>query len=77
MRPSKPTRHPPRSVPVAQRKSPGAKHPAVLVPDADAMDRRLDEELDETFPASDPVPARHDPPLAEEPATSRPRRRDA
>lgn len=26
----------------------------------DQEDHRLDEELDETFPASDPVPYRHD-----------------
>lgn len=28
--------------------------------DAEKDDRRLDEELDETFPASDPIPIRHD-----------------
>ncbi len=29
--------------------------------EAEKQDQRLDEELDETFPASDPVPYRHDP----------------
>jgi hypothetical protein len=27
---------------------------------AEKADERLDEELDETFPASDPIPYRHD-----------------
>ena len=77
MRPSKSSRRPRRSVPVAKRKSTGAGCPAGVAPDADAMDRRLDEELEETFPASDPIPARHDPPRVEQPANPRPRRRDA
>jgi hypothetical protein len=28
--------------------------------DAEKADERLDEELEETFPASDPIPYRHD-----------------
>jgi hypothetical protein len=28
--------------------------------DAEKADARLDEELEETFPASDPIPYRHD-----------------
>jgi hypothetical protein len=37
--------------------------PAAAVPEpesAEEQDRRLDEELAETFPASDPIPVRHD-----------------
>jgi hypothetical protein len=30
--------------------------------DPDDQDARLDEELEETFPASDPIPWIHDPP---------------
>jgi len=42
-----------------------AERPAPMpaAPDAESaeeQDRRLDEELAETFPASDPIPVRHD-----------------
>jgi hypothetical protein len=38
--------------------------PAVQPPVTDDQDARLDEELEETFPASDPIPWIHDPPDA-------------
>jgi hypothetical protein len=36
--------------------------PEAPPPGADDQDARLDEELEETFPASDPIPWTHDPP---------------
>jgi hypothetical protein len=44
---------------------PGAEAPSATPPTSDAesldkQDQRLDEELAETFPASDPAPVRHD-----------------
>ena len=43
---------------------PDAPVPATTRPEAARpareLDARLDEELDETFPASDPIPYRHD-----------------
>ena len=46
-------------------RAPDADAPATSPPASDAesvdeQNRRLDEELTETFPASDPVPVRHD-----------------
>lgn len=46
-------------------RAPEANAPATAPPEADVespekQDRRLDEELAETFPASDPIPVRHD-----------------
>jgi hypothetical protein len=38
----------------------GAPDPEAEVESAQEQDRRLDEELAETFPASDPIPVRHD-----------------
>ena len=40
---------------------PAAPSPPADAESADKADQRLDEELDETFPASDPIPYRHDP----------------
>jgi hypothetical protein len=34
--------------------------PADAADAAEKADERLDEELEETFPASDPIPVRHD-----------------
>ena len=43
--------------PLPRTPVPGSPAPA---DPARQRDRRLDEELDETFPASDPVPVRHE-----------------
>jgi len=38
----------------------GADPPRTEAEELEHEDERLDEELDETFPASDPIPFRHD-----------------
>jgi hypothetical protein len=40
--------------------APAAEPPTPEAGSAEEQDRRLDEELAETFPASDPIPVRHD-----------------
>jgi hypothetical protein len=41
-------------------KAPATAPPPPDLESAEKQDRRLDEELAETFPASDPIPVRHD-----------------
>ncbi|HEV7985207.1 MAG TPA: hypothetical protein VGP20_03505 [Steroidobacteraceae bacterium] len=46
--------------PPEPRTQPDPPQPSSDADEAEKNDERLDEELDETFPASDPIPYRHD-----------------
>ena len=46
--------------PPEPRTQPDPPQPSGDADEAEKKDERLDEELDETFPASDPIPYNHD-----------------
>jgi hypothetical protein len=50
----------PRTQTPATADPPGTPAPSPETEALEKEDERLDEELDETFPASDPIPYRHD-----------------
>jgi hypothetical protein len=53
-------KHPNTPAPNGTSPPAGPQAPPPPEQNSQSEDQRLDEELDETFPASDPIPYRHD-----------------